>query len=181
VTRKAGLRIIAATNRDLKKRVAGGAFREDLYFRLNVISAEMPPLRARNGDLLRFALHYEQFFARQCGRPAGGLSPAAAACLQAYAWPGNLRELRNVMERAVIMARGDQLSPDDFPGELRGPPAPAAGEPPLQPGAPVSLEKLEEAHLRKVLAQTPNLTTAAEILGIDQATLYRKRKKLGLE
>jgi NtrC-family two-component system response regulator AlgB len=181
VTRTASLRIIAATNRDLKKRVTGGAFREDLYFRLNVISAEMPPLRARNGDLLRLALHYEQYFARQCGRLAGGLSPAAAACLQAYAWPGNLRELRNVMERAVIMASGDQLTPDDFPGELRGPPVSAGGEPPLQPGVPVSLEKLEEAHLRKVLAQTPNLTTAAEILGIDQATLYRKRKKLGLD
>jgi NtrC-family two-component system response regulator AlgB len=181
VTRTASLRIIAATNRDLKKRVAGGAFREDLYFRLNVITAEMPPLRARNGDLLRLALHYGQYFARQCGRPAGDLSPAAAACLQAYAWPGNLRELRNVMERAVIMAGGDQLTPEDFPGELRGPPAPDAGEPTLQPGAPVSLEKLEEAHLRKVLAQTPNLGTAAEILGIDQATLYRKRKKLGLD
>jgi len=182
VTRTANLRVIAATNRDLKKRVAEGAFREDLYFRLNVITAEMPPLRARDGDLLRFALHYEQFFARQCGRKSGGLSPAATACLTAYAWPGNLRELRNAMERAVIMAREEQLAPEDFPGELRGPAAAVPGAENLpQPGALISLEKLEEAHLRKILERTKNLSEAAEILGIDQATLYRKRKKIGLE
>jgi len=182
VSRSASLRIIAATNRDLKKRVAEGAFREDLYFRLNVITAEMPPLRLRNGDLLRFAAHYEEYFARQCARPPGGLSPEVIACLQAYAWPGNLRELRNVMERAVIMARNNQVGPEDFPGELRRLPAPnpTAENLPL-PGSRVSLEQLEEAHLRKILAQIKNLSEAAEILGIDQATLYRKRKKLGLE
>ena len=183
VTRTASLRIIAATNRDLKKRVAEGTFREDLYFRLNVITAELPPLRSRNGDVLRLAQYYGPFFARQCGRPAGTLSPAAAACLQAYAWPGNLRELRNAMERAVIMARGDRLAPEDFPVELHRPPPAdqAAPENPPQPGAPVTLEKLEEAHLRKILEQTQNLSEAAAMLGIDQATLYRKRKKLGLE
>ena len=182
VTRSASLRIIAATNRDLKKRVAEGAFREDLYFRLNVITAEMPPLRLRNGDLLRFAAHYEEYFARQCARPPGGLSPEVIACLQAYAWPGNLRELRNVMERAVIMARNNQVGPEDFPGELRRLPAPnpTVENLPL-PGSRVSLEQLEEAHLRKILAQIKNLSEAAEILGIDQATLYRKRKKIGLE
>ena len=182
MTRSASLRIIAATNRDLKKRVAEGAFREDLYFRLNVITAEMPPLRLRKGDLLRFAAHYEEYFARQCARPPGGLSPEVIACLQAYAWPGNLRELRNVMERAVIMARNNQVGPEDFPGELRRLPAPnpTVENLPL-PGSRVSLEQLEEAHLRKILAQIKNLSEAAEILGIDQATLYRKRKKIGLE
>jgi NtrC-family two-component system response regulator AlgB len=182
VTRTATLRVIAATNRDLKKRVAEGGFREDLYFRLNVITVEMPPLRMRDGDLLRLAAHYEEFFARQCGRRPGGLSPGAIACLQAYGWPGNLRELRNVMERAVILARGEQLMPEDFPAELRlPPPAARAAADPLPPGAMVSLETLEEAHLRKVLEQTKNLSDAAAVLGIDQATLYRKRKKLGLE
>jgi len=182
VTRSAGLRIIAATNRDLKKRVAEGAFREDLYFRLNVITAEMPPLRLRNGDLLRFAAHYEEYFARQSGRPPGGLSSEVIACLQAYAWPGNLRELRNVMERAVIMARNNQVAPEDFPGELRVLPVPnSAAEKLLFPGSLVSLELLEEAHLRKVLAQIKNLSEAADVLGIDQATLYRKRKKLGMD
>lgn len=182
VTRTANLRIIAATNRDLKKRVADGLFREDLYFRLNVIAVEMPPLRAREGDLIRFAGHYEKFFAEQCGRKLDGLTPTAEACIRAYGWPGNLRELRNAIERAVILARGEQLAPEDFPAELRGQnTSAAADENGLQVGSLTSLEKLEEAHLRKILAQTPSLSEAAEILGIDQATLYRKRKKLGIE
>ena len=183
VTRTANLRVIAATNRDLKKRVAEGLFREDLYFRLNVIAVEMPPLRSRDDDLIRFAEHYEKFFAEQCARNLAGLSPEAVACIRAYSWPGNLRELRNAIERAVILTKHKMLFPEDFPAELRGqnPAAIAAGEKLPQTGSLISLEKLEEAHLRKVLEQTPSLTEAAEILGIDQATLYRKRKKIGLE
>src|SRR3984885_3371236 len=184
VTRQANLRVIAATNRDLKKRVAEGLFREDLYFRLNVIAVEMPPLRSRDGDLIRFAEHYEKFFAEQCGRKLEGLSPEAVACIRAYAWPGNLRELRNAIERAVILAKGDKLFPEDFPAELRGQNTSATssnGEILPQVGSLISLEKLEEAHLRKILERTPSLTEASEILGIDQATLYRKRKKIGLE
>ncbi|HTX22075.1 MAG TPA: sigma-54 dependent transcriptional regulator [Candidatus Aquilonibacter sp.] len=183
VTRTANLRVIAATNRDLKKRVAEGLFREDLYFRLNVIAVEMPPLRSRDDDLIRFAEHYEKFFAEQCARNLAGLSPEAIACIRAYSWPGNLRELRNAIERAVILTKHKMLFPEDFPAELRGqnPAAIAAGEKLPQTGSLISLEKLEEAHLRKVLEQTPSLTEAAEILGIDQATLYRKRKKIGLE
>jgi two-component system, NtrC family, response regulator AlgB len=180
VTRTANLRVIAATNRDLKKRVAEGLFREDLYFRLNVIAVEMPPLRSRDGDLIRFAEHYETFFAEQCGRKLEGLSPEAVACIRAYHWPGNLRELRNAIERAVILSKGERLSPDDFPAELRGQNTSATssnGENLPQVGSLVSLEKLEEAHLRKILERTPSLTEAAEILGIDQATLYRKRKR----
>ncbi len=183
VTRQANLRVIAATNRDLKKRVAEGLFREDLYFRLNVIAVEMPPLRSRDGDLIRFAEHYEKFFAEQCGRKLEGLSPEAVACIRAYAWPGNLRELRNAIERAVILAKHEKLLPEDFPAELRGQSTlvTTAAENLPQVGSLISLEKLEEAHLRKILERTPSLTEAAEILGIDQATLYRKRKKIGLE
>ncbi len=183
VTRPANLRVIAATNRDLKKRVADGLFREDLYFRLNVIVVEMPPLRARENDLVRFAEHYEKFFSEQCGRKLDGLSAEAVACVRAYPWPGNLRELRNAVERAVIMARGEKLAPADFPTELRGQntATDSGGENPLQVGSLTSLEKLEEAHLRKILKRTPSLSEAAEILGIDQATLYRKRRKLGIE
>ena len=182
-TRTANLRVIAATNRDLKKRVAEGLFREDLYFRLNVIAVEMPPLRTRDGDLIHFAEHYEKFFAEQCGRKIEGLSPEAIGCIRAYSWPGNLRELRNAIERAVILTKGQKLSPEDFPADLRGQSttAGATGENLPQVGAMISLEKLEEAHLRKVLEHTPSLTEAAEILGIDQATLYRKRKRIGLE
>jgi two-component system, NtrC family, response regulator AlgB len=182
VTRQANLRIIAATNRDLKKRVAEGLFREDLYFRLNVIAVEMPPLRSRDGDLIRFAEHYEKFFAAQCARKLEGLSPEAIACIRAYSWPGNLRELRNSIERAVILTKREKLFPEDFPAELRGQNAAAisGGENLPQLGSLISLEKLEEAHMRKILERTPSLTEAAEILGIDQATLYRKRKKIGL-
>ena len=183
VTRQANLRIIAATNRDLKKRVAEGSFREDLYFRLNVIAVEIPPLRLRADDLIRFAEHYERFFAEQCGRKFDGLSSEAIACIRAYAWPGNLRELRNAIERAVILAKRETLSPEDFPSELRGQNAAtiASAENLPQVGSLISLERLEEAHLRKILEQSPSMTEAAEILGIDQATLYRKRKKIGLE
>ena len=184
VTRTATLRIIAATNRDLKKRVAEGLFREDLYFRLNVIAVEMPPLRSRDGDLIRFAEYYEKFFAEQCARKLEGLSSEAVACIRAYAWPGNLRELRNAIERAVILTKHDKLFPEDFPPELRGQTTSTGsfvGENLPQVGSLISVEKLEEAHLRKILERTPSLSEAAEILGIDQATLYRKRKKIGLE
>jgi NtrC-family two-component system response regulator AlgB len=143
----------------------------------------MPPLRSRDGDLIHFAEHYEKFFAEQCARKLAGLSPEAVACIRAYSWPGNLRELRNAIERAVILTKHDQLFPEDFPAELRGQNAaavPGAEDMP-QIGSPISLEKLEDTHLRKILERTPSLTEAAQILGIDQATLYRKRKKIGLE
>ena len=183
VTRQAEVRIIAATIRDLKRRVAEGAFREDLYFRLNVITAEMPPLRQRPGDLIRFAEHYFKHFAALYGRRLDGFSEAASAAVRAYSWPGNLRELRNAIERAVIMAKGTKISLSDLPAELRGQTVAGANgsAAALQVGALVSMEQLEEAHLRKVLERTSNLAEAAQVLGIDQATLYRKRKRMGLE
>jgi NtrC-family two-component system response regulator AlgB len=184
VTRTADVRIIAATNRDLKKRVAEGAFREDLYFRLNVITVEMPPLRARTGDLVRFAEHYLRHFAAQCGRRLEGFAEDASARLQSHSWPGNLRELSNAVERAVIMARDSKVSSTDLPIELRqasnaGVATDSSG--PVQTGIPISLEKLEEIHIRGVLGSAKSLAEAADVLGIDQATLYRKRKKMGLE
>ena len=185
VTRQANVRIIAATNRDLKKRVADGVFREDLYFRLNVIAVEMPPLRERQGDLIRFAEHYLKHFADQCGRRLAGLSEEAVARIRSHAWPGNLRELRNAIERAVIMAQGDHVVPADLPADLHtsngnGEVAGDLGSS-VRAGALVSLERLEEAHIRQVVAQTKSLVEAAEVLGIDQATLYRKRKRIGME
>ena len=185
VIRQANVRIIAATNRDLKKRVAEGLFREDLYFRLNVITVEMPPLRTRQGDLVRFADHYLKHFAAQCARSLEGFTPETTARLIAHSWPGNLRELRNAIERAVIMARGSKVLPADLPGDMQssfpvsGDAASTGGA--LQAGSRVTLENLEESHIRRVLEQTASMVEAAEVLGIDQATLYRKRKKLGLE
>ena len=179
------MRIIAATSRDLKKRVAEGAFREDLYFRLNVITAEMPPLRQRQGDLIRFAGHYFKHFAALCGRRLDGFSEEASAAIGAYSWPGNFRELRNAIERAVIMAKGTEIGLEDFPAELRGSRGIGTGangsDVCPQVGSLVSMEQLEEAHLRKVLERTTNLAEAAQVLGIDQATLYRKRRRIGLE
>jgi len=177
------VRVIAATSRDLKKRVAEGTFREDLYFRLNVITVEMPPLRDRASDLVRFAQHYLKHFAAVCGRRLNEFSDEALACIRAYSWPGNLRELRNTIERAVIMAKGKRIGLEDLPLEL---PAWNSSEAngngaPIEIGSLISMEKLEEAHLRKVLDRTGNLAEAAVVLGIDQATLYRKRKKIGLE
>ncbi|MEY2428655.1 MAG: two-component system, NtrC family, response regulator AlgB [Verrucomicrobiota bacterium] len=183
ITRKAEVRIIAASSRDLKKRVADGAFREDLFFRLNVITVEMPPLRDRSDDLINFAQHYLKHFAALCRRQLDGFSDEALACIRSYPWPGNLRELRNSIERAAIMAKGKKIGLEDLPVELRaGPLSDANGNgDSLEIGSLVSMEKLEEAHLRKVLSRTANLAEAAEVLGIDQATLYRKRKKIGLE
>jgi two-component system, NtrC family, response regulator AlgB len=178
VTRKAELRVIAATNRDLKKRMAEGAFREDLYFRLNVITVDMPPLRARHEDLLRLANHYLKHFCNQCARNVIEFSDHATSRLQSYSWPGNLRELRNAIERAVILAKGDKVGAEDLPSDLEG--ASSTMEDGIQPGALVSLEQLEELHVRRVLERTHTVTEAAQVLGIDQATIYRKRKKMGL-
>jgi NtrC-family two-component system response regulator AlgB len=185
VTRQADVRVVAATNRDLKKRVIEGAFREDLYYRLNVISVKMPALRERPGDLLQFARHYLKHFAKQCGRPSERFSPEAEAAIRFYSWPGNLRELRNSIERAVIMGTGNEVTPADLPGEIGSDPGTGhtsngeGAEP--ETGSMISLEKLEEIHIRRVLERTSSLGQAAEVLGIDQATLYRRRKKMGLD
>jgi NtrC-family two-component system response regulator AlgB len=184
VTRTADVRIIAATNRDLKKRIAEGAFREDLFFRLNVIAVDLPALRARPGDLLCFAEHYAKHFAAQCARNIQGFTDEAKAKILAYPWPGNLRELRNAVERAVILARKELIVPEDLPLELRGD-VPVVGQTatsatPAGLGQKISLDKLEEMHIRDVLQCTDSLVEAAEVLGINRATLYRKCKRLGL-
>jgi two-component system, NtrC family, response regulator AlgB len=180
VTRRAELRIVAATNRDLKKRMAEGAFREDLYFRLNVIAVEVPPLRSRPGDLTRLAEHYLKHFAGQCGRKTAAFSSEALGRINGYGWPGNLRELRNAIERAVILSKEDRIEAEDLPLESAGGSLENVGATP-QPGDMISLEKLEEYHIRKVLERTHSVVEAARVLGIDDGTIYRKRKKMGLE
>lgn len=180
VTRHAELRVIAASNRNLKMLVGQGQFREDLFFRLNVIAVEVPPLRNRIGDLDRFAEHYLKYFAAQGGRNLRGFSAGALAQIRAYSWPGNLRELRNAIERAVILARGEnEIGAEDLP--LAGSGQSEEGPATPQLGELVTLEKLEEAHIRKVLERTGSVAAAARVLGIDQATIYRKRKRMGLE
>ena len=181
VVHTANVRVIAATNRNLKERVAAGAFREDLFFRLNVITVEVPPLRRRPDDLDALATHFLNHFSQQCGRKIEGFSPEAMRLIRRHPWPGNVRELCNVIERAVILARGSIILPDELPADLN--PANstnATGPDDPKVGSLISLEKLEEAHIRSVLEKTSRLTEASEVLGIDQATLYRRRKKIGL-
>ncbi|MBL9159505.1 MAG: sigma-54-dependent Fis family transcriptional regulator [Verrucomicrobiales bacterium] len=185
-TRSSDLRIIAATNRGLAACVAEGTFREDLYYRLNVISVRMPSLRERPGDLGGMAEGYLRFFAKQCGRKISGFSSDAKKLIRTYPWPGNLRELRNAIERAVILCRENQIRAEDFPAGFANGGAAlgrSAGEEGHHPevGDPVTLDVLERAHIQAVIARTPSLAAAAETLGIDQATLYRKRKKFESE
>jgi NtrC-family two-component system response regulator AlgB len=180
-TRVAEVRVIAATNRNLKKCVETNRFREDLYYRLDVISASMLPLRERPRDLKEFAEKFVDFFSGVSGRKLEGFSPAALNRLLSHGWPGNLRELRNAMERAVILARGTKIEEDDLPAPTSVTDATSEDDrPALIPGGPVTIEELETEHIRRVLARTRMLQEAASILGIDQATLYRKRRKIGL-
>jgi NtrC-family two-component system response regulator AlgB len=170
--RKANVRVIAATNRRLEDLVKEGKFREDLYYRLNVITIEMPPLRQRPLDLSGLAKQHLKMFARQSGRPIKDFTPAAMSAMERYPWPGNLRELRNVIERAVILTPGEKIDVNDFPDTLRG----------AQPsgaviGNRVTLEELEREHIMRIIEIANSMDEAAQILGIDPATLYRKRKR----
>jgi two-component system, NtrC family, response regulator AlgB len=179
--REANVRVIAATNRDLKESIRNGNFREDLYYRLNVISVSIPPLRERTADLEWFAKQYLEYFASQVGRKIVGFSDSGRSALIRHSWPGNLRELRNAIERATILARGTTIGAEDLPNPSHA----NVMESPGEAGLPViggehSLDEIEQAHLTKVLGWAPSFHDAAQVLGIDKATLYRKRKRLGL-
>jgi NtrC-family two-component system response regulator AlgB len=174
-SRTANVRIVAATNRDLATEAAAGRFREDLLYRLNVIEVELPPLRQRPRDVQPLAEHLLRFFARQAGKPVTRFSPVALVALERHGWPGNVRELRNAIERGVILAAGDEIDLTHLPVQLSGPP-PAR----VKVGGRVTLEALEKEHIRRVLATALSLNEAAQMLGINPSTLYRKRKDYGL-
>ncbi len=176
-TRTARVLLIAATNKDLEAAVAAGTFREDLFYRLNVVELTLPALRERN-DVEALADHLLAFFATRLGRGLTGFTAQARAALRRHAWPGNLRELRNAVERAAILAAGPEVGLADLPERIAGPRADLAR--PLEVGGPVSLERIEVEHIRRVLATSPSLDEAARILEIDPSTLYRKRKQYGL-
>ncbi len=171
-------RIVALTNVDLNAAVAGGNFREDLYFRLNVLALTVPPLRERRADILPLADHLLATLRSIHGRPGSHLSEASRRMLGAYAWPGNVRELRNVLERAVVFSRSDTLEPGDLPDNIRAATAGAGG-------SSAGLRSLEDVE-REVIAATLEAThykisRAAEALGISRKTLLEKRKKYGLK
>jgi DNA-binding NtrC family response regulator len=172
------VRVVAATNRDLERAVREGTFRQDLYYRLNVVRIAVPPLRERRDDIPLLAAHVLRTAETQ-GQPRR-LSPAALGALMAHAWPGNVRELENVLERQALSASGGTIELEDLPQALRDRP-PASLEEPLFAGLP-SLEEMEKRYLAHVLAVLEgNRSRAAEALGIDRRTLYRMIERFGLD
>jgi two-component system nitrogen regulation response regulator NtrX len=181
------VRVLAATNKDLPAEIRAGRFREDLYFRLNVIPIYVPPLRDRREDIPRLAEHFMAGFAREYGRRMKTVDETALAALQEYAWPGNVRELRNVIERLVIMVPGEVIAARDL-AFLEGPFAAYAE--PVDPGAngeaePLTLQaarsRFEREFILKALAaQQGNISRTAEVLGVERSNLYRKMRGLGI-
>jgi transcriptional regulator with GAF, ATPase, and Fis domain len=185
--RKVDVRVLAATNRELQAEVKAGRFREDLFYRLNVLAVSLPPLRERGDDIELLALHYLRESAVRSGRARLAFSDDALAALKQYRWPGNVRELRNLAERLAVLCPRETIGVPDLPPEIReaGPSAndkpaeaPAAG---AAPAATVDLASVEKDHILRVLAACDNnKKLAAEKLGIDRSTLYAKLRAYGI-
>ncbi|MGH9792089.1 MAG: sigma-54 interaction domain-containing protein [Candidatus Acidiferrales bacterium] len=177
-TLKIDARLIALTNTDLPRAVAAGRFREDLYFRLNVVTIAVPPLRQRPRDIVPLAEHLLARLGTVHGRPNARFSDATRRALAAYPWPGNVRELKNALERALVFAQRDELAPADFPDAIRAAVTAAAHD-----GAGLrSLDEIERDTIRATLEATRyKIARSAEILGISRKTLLEKRKKYGLD
>jgi DNA-binding NtrC family response regulator len=168
--KNADIRFVAATNKNLEREVAEGRFREDLYYRLNVINIPLPPLRDRKDDVEPLALHFLKKYSVRMKKTVTGITPEALALLCDYDWPGNIRELENVIERAIILARGTQVTPKELPIWRRQPERAVKREVEL-----VSLENIEREHIERTLANTGyHKSKSAEILGISRKTLDRK-------
>jgi DNA-binding NtrC family response regulator len=170
---KVDFRVICATNKDLEKAVADGSFREDLYYRLNVFSVFIPPLRERKGDIPLLANYFMQKYSRAMGKPIAAISPEAMDTIVRYNWPGNVRELENAIERAMVVGKPPAIRAEDLPYQLteRNHVLPAG-----------SIAAVEKAHIASVLDQNRwNISRSAEILQIDRVTLYNKIEKYGLK
>jgi two-component system nitrogen regulation response regulator NtrX len=180
---KVDARVLAATNKDLQAEIRAGTFREDLFFRLNVIPVYVPPLRDRHEDIPLLADHFMAEFAREYGRRPKRFDGGALATLQRYSWPGNVRELRNVIERLVIMVPGDSIGAGDvaFLGHGGQPPAPGD---PIEPGRLTLHEARERFErdliLRTLAEQQGNMSRTAEVLGVERSNLYRKMRGFGI-
>ena len=173
-TRRADVRLVTATNVDLEAAVREGRFREDLLYRVNVVQIDLPPLRGRPEDIADLAGRFLRELAVR--RPIHGFTDEAMAALRAYRWPGNIRELRNVVERSVILCQGDRIGLEHLPAAFAADGTAAT----VAVGDRVPLDRVEEMHIRRVLALSHSLQEAADILGIDLATLWRRRKKYGI-
>jgi len=168
------VRVITATNKDLLQSVKNGAFREDLYYRLNVINITIPPLRERKEDIEELARYFQQKYSQKLSKAIRDFEPEAVALLNAYLWPGNVRELENVIERAVILCDNERIGP----GDLSIPAVVSSQEKHVHP----SLEEMEKEYILRVLREASgNQSRASQILGIDRKTLYLKLKKYGIE
>jgi Nif-specific regulatory protein len=179
-TVRTDLRVVAATNRDLAEQARKGAFRQDLYYRLNVVKVTMPPLRDRKRDIPLLAQYFIQKFARRASRPVVGLSPAARDLLLRYDWPGNVRELENAIERAIVMGSTEFILPDDLPETLFEEALP-------QPGATLTLFHAVVNHAKKQVILRAfdetggNYTDAARLLGLHPNYLHRLIRNLDLK
>ncbi len=174
-------RVLAATNKDLTGEIKEGRFREDLYFRLNVIPIFVPPLRDRQADIPLLAEHFMRLFAREYGRRLKSVDESASRALAQYAWPGNVRELRNVIERLIIMVPGEVITAQDLAflgGGVRSEPAAAAAETQMLHDARDAFER--DYILRAMARQQGNISRTAEVLGIERSNLYRKMRTLGI-
>ncbi len=172
------VRIIAATNRDLKAEVEAGRFREDLYYRLNVVNLHLPPLRERPDDIPLLAARFIKESARENGKDVQGLEPKAAMLLRSYRWPGNVRELKNVIESAVVLSRSAYIGPDDLPSQLKG----AEDDTGILIPVGIPIAEAEKMIIRANLnAQGGNKSRTADILGIGRKTLHRKIHDYGME
>ena len=173
-------RIITASNRDLETEVAERRFREDLFYRINVLRIDVPSLRARGNDVLVLAQHFMKQFSEQTAKRVAGMTPAVAVKLVSYAWPGNVRELQNCMERAVAFARFGELTVDDLPEKIRDYRSTDLSIPGVGAQEVMTMDELERRYITRILKQVDgNKTTAAELLGLNRRTLYRKLERWG--
>jgi DNA-binding NtrC family response regulator len=179
VDQPADVRVIASTNRDLPTAVEEGRFREDLYYRINVVSIELPPLRIRGNDILLLAQAFATRFADQQEKPVSTISPAVAERLLSYTWPGNIRELRNCVERAIALAQFEEIKVDDLPAHISDYRASHVLLASSDPSELVPLAEMEQRYIERVLeAVGGNKRRAARILGLDRATLYRRLERV---
>jgi transcriptional regulator with PAS, ATPase and Fis domain len=182
---KVDVRIIAATNRDLEQFVKEGKFRDDLFYRLNVVRITLPSLKERQEDIPMLAHHFLQKCAAGTTTAVRGFHPDTMEYLKRYRWPGNVRELENAIERAVSLSHGPLLTPDDLPAQIRQASSPSEQKQDVSDTAEsvyLTLEEVEKRHLMRVLKETKgNKVKAAKILGIDRRTLYRMAERFGLD
>jgi transcriptional regulator with PAS, ATPase and Fis domain len=173
--RPVDIRVVSATNRSLDGMVREGTFRQDLFFRLNVVVLKLPPLRDRQSDIISLAEYFLKTQADLYGEPIKHLAPEAMSLLQEYGWPGNVRELANVIERAVALTRSSRLTVDDLPEHVRAVDTDATATLTSAAEGLVPLKEVENRYIRRVMAAAGgNKTLAAQILGVDRRTLYRK-------